>query len=486
MAEDKPPVESPELAISSIIAKDNIREVDRKSPGFRELVASIVAHGVIEPLVVRPAEGGYELVAGFRRLAAAKEAKLLTVPVSVQTLDNLAVAEVRLLENLQREDLSPMEEGRAIDSYAKLTGAKPKEISEKLAKSESWVRDRIGLTTLPTGIQEILQSGRFSAEHGQALLYLPNDDEGHRAQAELAKQALQWRQSPSDLRQQARNLASEIEGRRRFQSELAKSEFPTCPTCKKRAAQYAPEYEGGKQFFRDEQGHRWSVKTGKAPKEVVQRVKRGVEKRIETVKVNRANNAEPPSLRSLHSPAVVLRELLKEVGDDRIFRLRWLPGMGDRHTALSVEFVGEEKLPLWVDDGPELHIFPAVYSTGHRAAVLVQSPDAADRKEFKRKYAAWEKENLPAPKEPKAKEAPLGEEEAAEILEGDMSKVVPKLAALTVSEDEEGDMVEDLAAPGVREKLEILREAELAGKARGGVIDRIDAELGIRLRGFYG
>jgi len=106
--------------------------------------------------------------------------------------------------------------------------------------------------------------------------------------------------------------------------------------------------------------------------------------------------------------------------------------------------------------------------------------EADQRKKAKREFVAWEKANLTAPKEPKSKNPPLTGVEVEEVLDGDLSKVVPRIAALSSAIDD--DAKPDLSA---REKLEQVREGELAGKARSGVIEIIDRELGSSRDSYY-
>ena len=140
---------------------------------LEELAASIRARGVIQPLVVRPATSGapgYEIIAGERRWRAAQRAGLHSLPVVVRELDDLEVLEVALIENLQRENLSPIEEAtayrRLIDEY----GHTQEALATALGKSRSHVANMMRLLKLPQAVLDLLAEGRISAGHARALL----------------------------------------------------------------------------------------------------------------------------------------------------------------------------------------------------------------------------------------------------------------------------------------------------------------------------
>lgn len=138
-----------------------------------ELAASIRAHGLLQPLLVREDSekpGMYEIIAGERRWRAAQKAQLHEVPVNVLTLDDAKVLEVGLVENLQREDLNPVEEARG---YKKLTedyGHTQEKLAEILGKSRPHVANMMRLLGLPDKVLGFLEKGEISAGHARALL----------------------------------------------------------------------------------------------------------------------------------------------------------------------------------------------------------------------------------------------------------------------------------------------------------------------------
>jgi len=150
---------------------------DLKGETFKELKQSIAEHGILQPLIVRPKGKGYELVAGERRLTAARELKLETVPVAIRDLDDHTARILMLLENLQREDLEPLEEAAAIEELLKDTGdggMTQEELAKKLSKSQPWVANRLRLLKAPKELRAALTDGNLTPQH--AVIMLPYVD----------------------------------------------------------------------------------------------------------------------------------------------------------------------------------------------------------------------------------------------------------------------------------------------------------------------
>jgi ParB family chromosome partitioning protein len=137
-----------------------------------ELRTSIEEHGILQPLVVRKSIKGYEIVVGERRFRAAKEAKLETVPAIVRELSDQQMMEMAILENLQREDLNPIEEGLAYQTLMEKLSITQEEVAKRLGKSRPHIANHIRLLSLPATIQELISSGKISMGHGRALLGL--------------------------------------------------------------------------------------------------------------------------------------------------------------------------------------------------------------------------------------------------------------------------------------------------------------------------
>jgi ParB family transcriptional regulator, chromosome partitioning protein len=151
------------------------RHLDREATAG--LAESIRAQGVLQPVVVRPvAEGGYELIAGERRWRAAREAGLASVPALVRVADDRETLLLALVENVAREDLSPLEEARAyavlIDEFQLSLG----EVAERVGHSKPSVSNRLRLLELPHDVMGMLERGLISEGHARAVLSVPDDD----------------------------------------------------------------------------------------------------------------------------------------------------------------------------------------------------------------------------------------------------------------------------------------------------------------------
>lgn len=155
---------------------------DEKALG--ELADSIAQHGVLQPLLVRPMmDGGYQLVAGERRWRASRMAGLTEVPVVIKELTDSQVAEIALVENLQRENLNPLEEARGYKELSDKYGYTQEEVATIVGKSRSAVANSLRLLGLADGVLDLLNKGELSAGHAKAILY--SEDEAY--QVELAK-----------------------------------------------------------------------------------------------------------------------------------------------------------------------------------------------------------------------------------------------------------------------------------------------------------
>lgn len=149
-----------------------------------ELAASIAARGVIQPVIVRPTgPGTYQLVAGERRWRAAQKARLHEIPALVRELDEREVMALALIENLQREDLNPVEEARAYQRLAENEGMTQAEIAKLVDKSRSHVANLQRLLNLPEGVLDLVEEGALTMGHARALI-------GREDAAELADVAV--------------------------------------------------------------------------------------------------------------------------------------------------------------------------------------------------------------------------------------------------------------------------------------------------------
>ena len=170
------------------------KEFDEQA--LSELAESISAHGLLQPLLVRPLPlGGYEIVAGERRYRACRMAGLTEVPVIIRELTESETMELALIENLQREDLTPLEEA---EGYAVLLNEHhftQEEIAQSMGKSRPAIANALRLLKLPESVRELLRDGSISAGHARALLTLDSEEAMLTVAEEIIKKDLSVRQT---------------------------------------------------------------------------------------------------------------------------------------------------------------------------------------------------------------------------------------------------------------------------------------------------
>ncbi len=171
--------------------------------GLAELSASIIAVGLLQPIVIRETSRGYELVAGERRLRAARLAGLQVVPAILREVGDDDMLRDALIENLQRVDLNPLEEAAALRQLVDDFGATHEEIAEKVGKSRAAVTNALRLLALAPEVQARIASGVLSAAHGRAVAALADHGQQARAAARIAAEGLSVRATEELVRQMA-------------------------------------------------------------------------------------------------------------------------------------------------------------------------------------------------------------------------------------------------------------------------------------------
>jgi ParB family chromosome partitioning protein len=161
---------------------------------LRELADSIRANGIIQPLIVRKKGDRYELIAGERRWRAARMAEMALVPVVVQDVADGKLLEVSLIENIQREDLNPIEVAHAYDRLAREHGLSHEEIGKRTGKDRPTITNMIRLLRLPPEVQLLLAEHRLSMGHARAILGLPTADLQRHLADKAAAEGLSVRQ----------------------------------------------------------------------------------------------------------------------------------------------------------------------------------------------------------------------------------------------------------------------------------------------------
>ena len=168
--------------------------------GIEDLAASIRSQGLLQPVVVRPrAAGGFELIAGERRWRAAQRAGLERVPVVVRDVDDRGALAMALIENVQREDLNPIEEARGLERLRQEFELTQEQVAEAVGKSRPAVANLLRLLNLPEAVRELLAQGDLEMGHARALLALPAEDQEPMARV-VVKGQLSVRQTEALVR----------------------------------------------------------------------------------------------------------------------------------------------------------------------------------------------------------------------------------------------------------------------------------------------
>jgi ParB family chromosome partitioning protein len=164
-----------EVPVDAIVPNTRQPRTYFNDSALQELSASIKEYGILQPLVVRPiSEGKYELIAGERRLRAAKLAGLTAVPILLRSAGSQTSLELALIENIQREDINALECAKAYRKLIDEFGMTQEQVADKVGKSRTAVANTVRLLKLPPGIQQGLHEGRITEGHARALLAFPN------------------------------------------------------------------------------------------------------------------------------------------------------------------------------------------------------------------------------------------------------------------------------------------------------------------------
>lgn len=184
------------LPIQKLEPNRNQPRQDFDEVALQELADSIGEHGLIQPIAVRPLEGGYyQIIAGERRWRASRLAGLKEVPVNIIEVDEKEAAQLTLIENLQREDLNPMEEARGYEALISQYGLSQEDAAKSVGKSRPAVANALRLLKLPKSIVSLIEDGSLSAGHGRALIPLENEKQQTEAANTIISQQLSVRQT---------------------------------------------------------------------------------------------------------------------------------------------------------------------------------------------------------------------------------------------------------------------------------------------------
>jgi ParB family chromosome partitioning protein len=203
-----------EVPVSAILPNKRQPRKDFPEEGLAALARSIREVGVLQPVVVRRRNGGFELVAGERRLRAARLAGLATIPAIVREGDDSESLREALIENLHREDLGPLEMASAFQELLEDLGVTQETVAERLGWSRAHVANTIRLLSLPGDVQGLLADQRIQAGHARALLGLPDDEARSTLALRAAAEGLSVRQIEDIVRNySARQIAETGTGR---------------------------------------------------------------------------------------------------------------------------------------------------------------------------------------------------------------------------------------------------------------------------------
>lgn len=144
---------------------------------LKELAESIKEHGLLEPIIVKKSIKGYELVAGERRTKASKLAGLKTIPAIIKDFNDLQMMELALIENIQREDLSAIEEANAYKKFIDNMGYTQEELANRFNKSRTYITNLLGLLKLPVSVQNMVMDGSISSSHARVLSKMEDENE---------------------------------------------------------------------------------------------------------------------------------------------------------------------------------------------------------------------------------------------------------------------------------------------------------------------
>lgn len=200
------------LRISQIEPNRNQPRRNFDTESLAELASSIEKHGVLQPILVRPQiHGGYQIVAGERRYRASRLAGLTEIPVIVRDLSDSEMMQIALIENLQREDLSPLEEAAGYRSLIDDYGFTQDEVARTVGKSRSAVTNMLRLLNLPDDVRPLLEEQKLSAGHARALLAIEDKDKIKTAADKVVKENLSVRATEALAKQLNKEKEAEPE-----------------------------------------------------------------------------------------------------------------------------------------------------------------------------------------------------------------------------------------------------------------------------------
>ncbi len=196
------------LPVTSLVPNPYQPRIKFDENKLKELSETIQKQGMIQPIVARKNAGRYEIVSGERRWQASKLAKLETVPVIIRNIDDRMMLEWALIENMEREDLNPIEIAKAVRALQDRFHLTQDEVADKLSKDRSTISNLCRLLTLPEPVQQMLIDGQIELGHAKVILSIPNELK----RMELARQISEGGWSVRRTEQEAKRILAELNG----------------------------------------------------------------------------------------------------------------------------------------------------------------------------------------------------------------------------------------------------------------------------------
>lgn len=210
------------IAVSKITANPRQPRKDFNPELLEELIASINAFGVIQPVVVRPRDGGYELIAGERRWRAAQAAGLEVIPAIIRHTDEMESLELSLIENLNRDDLNVVEEAYAFQQLIEDFGITHADLSKRIGKSRSNITNILRIITLDPEIQDMLANEAITYGHARSVLAI----EDKKLQKKIVKRIVDDQLSVRQVEEIVRNLMQGEAGKKKAIKVIQPKKFP--------------------------------------------------------------------------------------------------------------------------------------------------------------------------------------------------------------------------------------------------------------------
>jgi ParB/RepB/Spo0J family partition protein len=482
-----------DIAVDNLDVGRNIRDVVVTNE-LSDLARSIETQGILQPILVQIQPPGtkplYRVIDGHRRVAAAKQLGMRTVPCIVRDHVQHEIIDAQLTANLHRKDLTPLEEAKAYREWLQVTRRQQQDLARMIAKSPSYVSNRLRLLKLQPGALKALEEGKLSPSAAEILLSVPED------MPEVQAQALRRFigndpvviGGPSRFYDGAEDLVREAVAKRKEEIELdkkrkamleeaKKSKYPACPKCGKpplnRISYPWSLPKGSKHGVECASEHDWDLQLGLMKERAVsiaEQRKRSDEHRGASTREAKEFYAETPVVTSAHTPFDMINALVQKAGDSGILRVAY-DSTGEEfgrkislppHLRLkdsSGNIAGVARVTVYLS-GPVMdgRWFADLvrYSTGHKAQVIAYTSRLKRKKEIKQAFKNWEEASLrravPKPGKPFLVDA--------DILRGSVGEISARIGKL---------------GP---ESLQKVRELEVKGRCRVGVLEVIDARLG--------